>query len=162
MKGRIITALIHSKIQISIFVVAILMFALFIMFNPGTFLSYSIYYAFMTTIPFTAILAISMTLVIVLGEIDLSFPSVIGISAFTYASIFTSSGNVYLAFICSLLVGAFAGLINSMFIVKVRIPSLIITLGMGFFWRGLVYVLSGGKGLSLVETQAVQYYLKVS
>jgi simple sugar transport system permease protein len=158
MRGRIVTTLIHSKIQLSIFAVVILMFALFILFNPGTFLSYRIYYAFMSTIPFTAILAISITLVIILGEIDLSFPSVIGISAFTYASVFTHSGNVYLAFICSLLIGAFAGLVNGLFIVKVRIPSLIITLGMGFFWRGLVYVLSGGKGLSLVETQGSVLY----
>jgi len=158
MKERIKSALFHSKLQISIFIVVILMFALFIFFNPGTFLHYSIYYAFMSTIPFTAILAISMTLVIILGEIDLSFPSVVGISAFTYAIVFTYSTNVYLAFICSLIVGAGIGFINALFIVKIKIPSLIITLGISFFWRGLVYVLSGGKGLSLVETQGSVLY----
>ncbi|MBM3714109.1 MAG: ABC transporter permease [Actinobacteria bacterium] len=148
----------RSVLQLSIFAVVVIMFLIFIILSPETFLSYNIYYAFMSTIPFTAILAISITFIIILGEIDLSFASVVGLCAFIYALVFKYVGNVYIGLICSLLVGAIAGFLNGLFVLKVRIPSLIITLGMSFFWRGLVYIISGGIGLSLVNTKPSVWY----
>ena len=147
-----------ARLQLSILGIVALMFAVFIIINPTTFLSFNIYKAFMSIIPFAAILSISLTIIIILGEIDLSFPSVFGICVFTYATVFKLSGNVYAAFISSLAVGAIAGLINGIFVIKIGIPSLIITLGMGFFWRGLVYVLSKGIGISLVGTKGSILY----
>ncbi len=158
MKAKFKYLLQESRLQLSIFLVVLVMFVIFIIFNPATFLSRNMYLALMSIIPFTAILAISITLLVIVGEIDLSFPSVIGIGSYTYAFVFTNSGNVYFAFICSLLIGAFAGLINYVFVVKVGIPSLIITLGMSFVLRGLVNVLMKGLGISLVETKEYILY----
>jgi len=148
----------ESKLQLSIFGVLIIVFIIFIIGNPRTFLSYNIYYAFMSTIPFSAILALSLTLVIILGEIDLSFPSVMGFCAWVFSAVFKQTNNIYLAFVICLAVGMIAGLINSVLIVRVGIPSLILTIGMMFLWRGLVYIASGGRGLSLVNTQGTFLY----
>lgn len=148
----------ESKLQLSIFGVLVIVFVIFIIGNPGTFLSYRIYYAFMSTIPFSAILALSLTPVIILGEMDLSFPSVMGFCAWVFSAMFSQTNNVYLAFITCLAVGVFAGYLNSVLIVRVGIPSLILTIGMQFLWRGLVYIASGGLGISLVGTKGTLLY----
>ena len=148
----------ESKLQISIFCVLILVFLAFTIANPRTFLSYNIYYAFMSIIPFAAILSIALTPIIILGDIDLSFPSVMGFCAWVFSAVFNQSGNIYLALICSLTTGLFVGFINSIFIVRIGIPSLIVTIGMQYLWRGLVMVACGGIGLSLVDTQGSVLY----
>ncbi len=148
----------ESKLQISIFCVLLLVFLAFIIANPRTFLSYNIYYAFMSIIPFAAILSIALTPIIILGDIDLSFPSVMGFCAWVFSAVFNQSGNIYLALICSLATGLLAGFINSIFIVRIGIPSLIVTIGMQYLWRGLVMIACGGIGLSLVDTQGSVLY----
>ncbi len=148
----------ESKLQLSIFGVLILVFVVFIAGNPGTFLSYRIYYAFMSTIPFSAILALSLTPVVILGEIDLSFPSIVGFSAWVFSAVFNQTNNIYLAFIACLAVGLFAGYLNSVLIVRVGIPSLILTIGMMFLWRGMVYIASGGHGISVVGAKGTILY----
>jgi len=148
----------ESKLQISIFCVLLLVFLAFTIANPRTFLSYNIYYAFMSIIPFAAILSIALTPIIILGDIDLSFPSVMGFCAWVFSAVFNQSGNIYLAMICSLVTGLFIGFINSIFIVRIGIPSLIVTIGMQYLWRGLVMIACGGVGLSLVDTQGSVLY----
>ena len=158
MLGKIKLKITESKLQISIFCVLLLVFLVFTIANPRTFLSYNIYYAFMSIIPFAAILSISLTPIVILGEIDLSFPSVMGFCAWVFSAVFNQSGNIYLAMICSLVTGLFIGFINSIFIVRIGIPSLIVTIGMQYLWRGLVMIACGGVGLSLVDTQGSVLY----
>jgi len=148
----------ESKLQLSILGVFIIVFVLFTIGNPRTFLSYRIYYAFMSTIPFSAILALSLTPVIILGEIDLSFPSVMGFCAWTFAAVFNQTSNIYIAFVVSMAIGLIAGFINSVLIVRIGIPSLIVTIGMQYLWRGLIMIASGGLGLSLVKSQGTILY----
>jgi len=150
--------LIESRIQLSIFGILLAVFGAFIIGNPSTFLSYNIYYAFMSTIPFTVILAVSVTYIVILGEIDLSFPSVVGFCAWVFGAIFAQIGNIYLAFLISLTVGLIAGAINGFLIVKLGIPAIVATIGMQFMWRGLVYICSSGVGLSLVNARDTLLY----
>ena len=56
--------------------VALLVWLVFLIGSPRTFLSYPIYSAFMQSTPYFAIMAIPLTLVVITGEIDLSFPSI--------------------------------------------------------------------------------------
>lgn len=158
MAGKIKSKITESKLQISIFCVLLLVFLAFTIANPRTFLSYNIYYAFMSIIPFAAILSIALTPIVILGEMDLSFPSIMGFCAWVFSAVFNQSGNIYLALICSLATGLFAGFINSIFIVRIGIPSLIVTIGMQYLWRGLVMIACGGVGLSLVDTQGSVLY----
>jgi len=158
MLERIKQKIIESKLQLSILGVLIIVFIIFIIGNPKTFLSYNIYYAFMSTIPFAAILALSLTLVVILGEIDLSFPSIVGFCGWVFAVLFNKTNNIYLAFVCSLAVGIFAGFLNSVFVVRIGIPSLIVTIGMMYLWRGLVMIACGGMGISLVKTKGTVLY----
>jgi simple sugar transport system permease protein len=129
---------------------------IFIVSAPDTFLSPRIYFAFMSTIPFFAIMAIPLTMVVIAGEMDLSFPSIMamGMVAFSFVynateSIGSVSARVFLAFIAALVSGSLIGWLNGMIVVKFGIPSLVATIGTQFFWRGAVLVLTEGKNFSL-------------
>lgn len=126
---------------------------LFMVTSPATFLSHRIYVAYLSTIPFTAIMALAMTLVIVCGEIDLSFPAVMATAGFVFAGVFTATGTVLPAVLLGLLTGAFAGFINGLIVVRVGVPSIIATIGTQFFWRGATMLASGGLARSLVTVR---------
>jgi simple sugar transport system permease protein len=150
--------LLEHKLDLSIFIVFISIFLLFIIGNPAVFSRFDIYYSFMSTIPFTAILAMSVTLIVVLGMMDLSFPSVLAFASWIFGSVFTATGSMPLAVISSLAVGTLAGYLNSVLVVRIGVPSLVATIGSMFFWRGAVNVVAQGKGISLVAAQNTFLY----
>jgi simple sugar transport system permease protein len=130
---------------------------IFIISAPNTFLSSRIYYAFMSTIPFFAIMAIPLTMVVVAGEMDLSFPSIMAMGMVGFSFVYDSTATsvlsvptrVILAFIAALICGGLIGWLNGLIIVKFGIPSLVATIGTQFFWRGAVLVLTEGKNYTL-------------
>jgi simple sugar transport system permease protein len=129
---------------------------IFIISAPDTFLSSRIYFAFMSTIPFFAIMAIPLTMVVIAGEMDLSFGSIMGMGMVAFSFMYTATGSiadvstrVFLAFLAALIAGALMGWINGMIVVKFGIPSLVATIGTQFFWRGAVLVLTNGKNFTL-------------
>ncbi len=139
--------------QLGIFSVFVLLWIIFIVSAPQTFLSPQIYYAFMSTIPFFAIMAMPLTITVIAGEIDLSFPSIMAIGMIAFIFTYESTGWVWLAFLAALATGTFAGWLNGIIIVRFGIPSLVATIGTQFFWRGAVLVLSQGKSGTLVYTK---------
>ncbi len=138
------------KLQWSIFAVFVGIFTLFMIMAPTVFFGFRIYYSFMTVIPFMAILSLALTPVIICKEIDLSFGSIMGFSGWVFVSLSASTGNPTLALVISLIAGLLAGLLNGILVVKVGVPSLIVTIGTMFFWRGMVIVCSGGIGNRVV------------
>jgi len=137
-------------LQFGIFFVLIALLIIFMILSPSTFLSKRIYISFMSTIPFAAIMALGLTLVIISGDMDLSFPSVMAISGFTFSSLFLSTGNGLIALVLALFVGMIAGIVNGLIVVKVGVPSIIATIGMQFFWRGLTTLLCEGMSKNIV------------
>lgn len=136
-------------VQIGIVVVAFIVWLLFLIGSPRTFLSYPIYNAFMSSTPYFALVAIPLTLVVITKEIDLSFPSIMAWGMAVYALVMNFANSPLLAFVVCLAAGAFAGWLNGIIITKVGIPSLVATIGTQFFWRGVVLVLRAGSGASL-------------
>lgn len=140
-------------LQIGIVAVALIVWLLFLIGSPRTFLSYPIYNAFMSTTPYFALMAIPLTLVVITAEIDLSFPSIMAWGMVVYALAFSLTRSPVIAFIACLAAGLFAGALNGLIITKIGIPSLVATLGTQFFWRGVVLVIRGGNGESLVPSK---------
>ncbi|MGD8210854.1 MAG: ABC transporter permease [Desulfobacterales bacterium] len=148
----------QARLEISIAAVLAGIFLLFIIGNPKVFTRFDIYYSFMSTIPFFGIMALAMTLVVTLGEMDLSFPSVLALSALVFGKVFTFTGNIWLAALVCVLIGLAAGAINALLIVRVGIPSLVATIGTMFFFRGMVNVIAQGKGIALVKAKETLFY----
>jgi len=141
------------KLQVGIFGLLGCLLGIFMVASPGTFLSPRIYISFMSTIPFTAMLALSLTLLVIAGELDLSFPSVMAIAGLTFSDIFLSTQNAPLAMVTALFVGGLAGWINGLLVVKVGVPSIIATIGTQFFWRGLSVLLASGLARNIVPVR---------
>ena len=148
----------ERRLELSILGVFVGIFLLFIIGSPSVFTRFDIYYSFMSTIPFSGIMALAITLVIVAGEMDLSFPSIMGFSGWVFAklsNVMIDRGMnpelvIVIAMLACFVTGILGGVLNGTLVVKVRIPSLVATIGTMFFWRGLVNVCGQGYGESLV------------
>lgn len=148
----------RNGLQIGILVVGLIIWGLFIAFAPLTFLSPQIYQAFMSSTPYFAIIALPLTMIIIAAEIDLSFPSIMAFAVTMFAITFTRTNNVWLSLLACLAAGTLAGVLNGLIVVKVGIPALVATIGTQFFWRGVVLVINGGNGTSLVPVKDTLLY----
>jgi simple sugar transport system permease protein len=142
--------------QLGILSVFFGLWIIFIISAPDTFLKPQIYNAFMSTVPFFAIMAIPLTMLVIAREMDLSFPSIMAMGMVAYLLTYQATANlgsittrVVLAFVVALLAGALIGWLNGVIVVRFGIPSLVATIGTQFFWRGAVLVLSQGKSGTL-------------
>jgi simple sugar transport system permease protein len=136
--------------QLGILGVFFTLWIIFIVSAPDTFLAPQIYYAFMSTVPFFAMMAIPLTMVVIAGEMDLSFPSIMAMGMVAFILTYNATTSVAVAFLAALATGTLIGWLNGVIIVKFGIPSLVATIGTQFFWRGAVLVLSQGKSGSLI------------
>ncbi len=158
-----------NSAQLGILGVFLSLWLIFIISAPGTFLSPRIYTAFMTSTPFFAIMAIPLTVIVVAKEMDLSFPSTMAMgmvsfsfvyneTAFIGSTTLSTTTRVGLAILAALITGAIIGWLNGIIVVKVGIPSLVVTLGTQFFWRGAVLVLTSGKNFPLEYIKQTFFY----
>lgn len=95
---------------------------------------------------YTAILglvAIGVTMLILVREIDLSVGSVYGVVGIAFVS-FEPALGVPLSFVAALLLAAAIGLLNAVLVLRGKLSSMIVTLGGLFFYRGIIYVTTGG------------------
>jgi len=142
----------------AVVLVYIVLMGIFMVTAPKAFLDYKIYMAFLSTVPISLVMALGLTFVIIAGEIDLSFTSVMAFSGFVFTYTFINTGSTILAFIASLAAGLIAGFINGVIVAKVKVPSIIATLGTQFFWAGLAVVLSSGRSLIINEIRPSLLY----
>jgi simple sugar transport system permease protein len=146
------------SLQIGIAGVAVFIWLLFLIGSPRTFLARDIYAAFMSSTPYFALMAIPLTLVIIAGEIDLSFPSIMAFGMTAFDVVFLASGSVWLGFVACLAAGVLAGWLNGLIVVKIGVPSLVATIGTQFFWRGVVMVVTNGQGLGMTPVRETLLY----
>jgi len=132
----------------------------FIIGAPTTFLGDRIYLAFAQTTPYFAIAALFLTMVIVAGDIDLSFPSVMSLSLVGFVFTWQATGSVELGAVVCILSGALCGLFNGLWVTVFGIPSLVVTIGTQFLFAGLTLVLVNGRSYPLVDANSsVTYWL---
>ncbi len=86
------------------------------------------------------IVAITMTFLIINGEIDLSAPSIMGLAACTTAYLFNRGMDFGTTLLISMSIGLLCGLFNGFWIAIVGLNSLVVTLAMLICYRGLARV----------------------
>jgi ribose transport system permease protein len=86
-------------------------------------------------------MAVGMTFALCAGEIDLSIGSVVAISAMITALLLRHT-NIAVAVLGGLCTGIVVGFVNGFFVTRVRIPSFIVTLGMGAIAGGFARLIT--------------------
>lgn len=98
------------------------------------------------------VIAIGMTLVILVGEIDISVGSQFAVASVAAGWLAKSGVPVILLLPCVLLIGALMGALNGYLIGKMGLPSIIVTLAFLVMWRdGLRWMTEGAWVQSLPE-----------
>jgi simple sugar transport system permease protein len=90
------------------------------------------------------VVAAGQVMLMIVGEIDLSVGQVYALSPYLMYIVFEDGLTFRVGIPVAILAAASVGLINGIVTVKLRVPSLIATLGMGFFLSGFNIFISNG------------------
>jgi rhamnose transport system permease protein len=91
------------------------------------------------------LMMLPMVFIVVTGNIDLSVASNMGMSASFMGLLHNMGVNIWLAALAGLALGTLGGLLNGYLIAKVKLPSLVVTLGTYAFFRGIAYGFLGDQ-----------------
>lgn len=136
---------IFSKLKkYGIFVLLILLIIIFTAVSPA-FLSVNNLINLSKQIAITCILCVGMTFVLLTGGIDLSVGSIVSLLC-VVISLFVTKFNIpaIIAMLMGLIIALMIGFINGVIIAKIKVPALIITLGMQIFISGFTFTICGG------------------
>lgn len=140
-----------SKKESGIFLVFVLMVVIFTVLSPN-FMTVKNILNVLRQVSLNGILAMGMTMVILLGDIDLSAGATYFISSVTCAMLVTKAGVGFLpAILLGVLAAGLFGLVNGVLVAKIGLPAFIATLGTMNVARGLGQTLSGGYVISMTK-----------
>jgi rhamnose transport system permease protein len=95
-----------------------------------------------------SIMILSMMLVIVVGEIDLSVASILGLSSVVLGDLWMHNLPLAVCILVAVVVGTVAGFINGLLVTRLGLPSLVVTLGTLALYRGCAYIVLGQLAVS--------------
>ena len=139
--------------QLGIWSVGLIMLMFFVVLAPSAFTHKNIYLAFASTTPIFALMALPLTLVVITGEIDLSFPSVMALSACVFGEMSQSGISIWISLIVGIIAGFCCGLLNGFLVTFFNLPSLVITIGTQFLFLGITLAWTNGAGVDLTPTK---------
>ncbi|WP_428928954.1 ABC transporter permease [Marinibacterium sp. SX1] len=117
----------------------IIVIAIFAVVLPGIFFTWTNFSILFATQAPGAVLALALVIPLTAGDYDLSVGATLTLSAVTIGVLnAVNDVPIVLAVLAALCGGAVVGLVNAFFIVYVRIPSLVVTLGTTSVITGLV------------------------
>jgi ribose transport system permease protein len=129
------------------FVAVVLVIGYFWLELPSTFLTGRNLLNISQQMSMLAVVAASMTVVMAMGDFDLSVGSMASLAGIVAALVFMSSGSAPLAVGAALVAGLAGGVVNGALVAYVGILPFIATLGAMTVFSGLAFKLSGGQTL---------------
>ena len=97
------------------------------------------------------LVALAETVVIIMGGLDLSAGSVVGLVSILIALSMRDNNNIFVGIAMGLIAGAAAGLFNGLLITKGRIEPIIATLGTMAVFRGLAFTVTNGAPIGIMD-----------
>ncbi|BDP44061.1 sugar ABC transporter permease (plasmid) [Deinococcus aetherius] len=95
-----------------------------------------------------ALISLTMTLIIIAAEIDLSVASTLGVCSALLGVLWAAHVPMGLAILLTLGLGALAGFFNGWLVTRLGLPSLAVTIGTLALYRGLAYALLGDRAVA--------------
>lgn len=95
------------------------------------------------------VLAMSQTVVIVAGGLDISVGSIVGLTTVSAAMAIQIDDSAATGILAGLVIGCIAGLVNGIIVTYGRVNAVIATLGTMAIFRGVAFILSDGQSISV-------------
>lgn len=97
-------------------------------------------------------LALGMTLIMILGGIDLSVGAIVAVSGTLTVGFIVNNGmSIPLAILCGVLIGVGLGFFNGLIISQFKLPAFIVTLATMNIAQGIAYIYSGGRSARITN-----------
>lgn len=112
-------------------------------------------------IAWLGIVATGQALVIISGEFDLSVGSVFAFVGLVFVMLLQLGLGPAPAFVLSMLLAAAIGLLNGMLTWNLGLPSLLVTLGFLFVYRGFVLFFTGGFPVAIPENLRGDFLIRL-
>ncbi len=141
-RGSLLSSLLQYAGLVGVLMLLVLIFSMM----SNNFLSQQTLITIANQIPDLLVIAVGMTLVLIIGGIDLSVGSLLALSSAVMGVCMVNYGwPLWAAVPVCLGVGAFCGMLNGVISVKAGIPSFIVTLGMLEMARGSAYLMTDSQ-----------------
>jgi rhamnose transport system permease protein len=154
-RGRRGSALVQRLVvvrELGILAALLLLIAVTVAVNPR-FLSGQNVRDLLLSASILTVLAAGQTMVIVTRNVDLSVGSILGLSAYASGTILVTAPDlpVILVILAGMAVGAVCGLLNGAIVAIAKVPSLVVTLGTLYAFRGVDYLWAGSEQVTADE-----------
>lgn len=129
----------------------VVLLAIIIMLSIGTdkFFTISNIITILRKVSISAIIAVGMTIVILIGQVDLSVGAVVAFSSVATAFLMDNGFNAILAILISIVIGSLWGLINGFIVVRYNIHSFLVTMVMTIIIRAVIYLICQGYSIQI-------------
>ena len=139
MKNLVIKFMKNDDIVIALSIFLFILITFFSLVTPNFFTAVN-FYSIIGNIPALAILCLGLTFVVLVGGLDLSLDSILGLTAVLAVFFFkVMNYPMIIILLLCLIVGVFLGALNAIIITKIGINPVITTLGTMVFLRGVIY-----------------------
>jgi ribose transport system permease protein len=126
--------------------IGLVLLCVFLSFSTDTFLSMRNFLNVMDQITVLGVMAVGMTLVILIGGIDLSVGSVLALSGMVMGYLGNNRQWPFvIAILAALIVSAMCGLASGLMVTRLRMPAFIATLAMMSVARGIASIITNGE-----------------
>jgi ribose transport system permease protein len=143
-RARILRAL--SFRNISAIYVFVVIFVVFSIWVPDTFLSGDTWRAMISSQAVTAMLAVGLVIALSAGAFDLSIGAALGFGSILVAWLLSKRGvPIVPAIVLTIVAGAAVGLLNGLLVVRARIDSFIATLGVSSILLAMIAWISSSQ-----------------
>ena len=140
------TKFIRTHARENFIVVSLLLLILFFSLVTDNFFSFVTLTTILNQLPALTIVTVGMTLVLIVGGIDLSVGSVLGFSATVVGVALLNWGlPLYAACLLAIGTGILCGSMNGILVAYLSLPSFIVTLGMLEMARGMAYITTNSQ-----------------
>ena len=126
--------------------IGLVLLCVFLSFSTDTFLSMRNFLNVMDQITVLGVMAVGMTLVILIGGIDLSVGSVLALSGMVMGYLGNNREWPFvIAILVALIASAACGLTSGLMVTRLRMPAFIATLAMMSIARGIASIITNGE-----------------
>jgi len=116
----------------------------FAVFISPAFLDFNNIQNIIRTVMVLGIIAFGLTMVMIVGEIDLSVGSIAAFSC-AFGGMFVDSNSSFLVIMLTLFAGTLCGFLNGLGVTFFKVPSLVMTLGTMAIIRNAGYIMTNGQ-----------------